>query len=273
LSWRGNSGDLWSLAAHNGPVGLDVDGFVRDGYVAVRGAFDAATAGACREMIWEALRERGVREDDPATWPPVAEVSCLDGEPFAAEATSPALAAAYDELIGPGRWAPPVNAGGAVVVRFPSEDRANAGYHIEGSYDGPGGYWVNVRSRARGLLALLLFTDVGLDEAPTRLVCGSHLYVPEFLAPYGEAGTSADAVFWRPSVLCRPVAHAAGRAGDVFLCHPFLVHTATWPHRGSTPRMIAQPAVHVRGGFALDGSDPSPVARAVVAGLAMADRS
>jgi transketolase len=38
---------------------------------------------------------------------------------------------------------------------------------------------------------------------------GSHLHVPEFLAPYGEAGTSADAAFWRPSVLCRPVTHLA----------------------------------------------------------------
>jgi hypothetical protein len=33
--------------------------------------------------------------------------------------------------------------------------------------------------------------------------------------------------------------------------------------------MIAQPAVHVRDGFALDGSDMSPVARAIVAGLAL----
>ena len=249
---------------------LDVEGFVRDGYVAVRGAFDAATAAACREMIWGALGERGVCKDDPVTWPPLMHIDSLAGGPFAAAGTSPALAAAYDVLIGPGRWTPQVYAGGAVVVRFPSEDRANAGYHVEGSYEGPGGYWVNVRSRARGLLALLLFTDVGLDDAPTRLVCGSHLHVPEFLAPYGEAGTSCDADFWRPSVLCRPVAHATGNAGDVFLCHPFVVHTATWPHRGTAPRMIAQPAVHVRDGFALDGSDPSPVACAIVAGLAMA---
>jgi hypothetical protein len=82
----------------------------------------------------------------------------------------------------------------------------------------------------------------------------------------------ADGEFWRPSVLCRPVAHATGRAGDVFLCHPFIVHSATWPHRGTSPRMIAQPAVHVRDGFAIDGSDPSPVAEAIVAGLAMAGR-
>lgn len=159
----------------------------------------------------------------------------------------------------------------AVVVRFPSEDRANSGYHVEGSYSGPGGCWVNIRSRDRGLLALLLFTDVGPDDAPTRLMCGSHLAVPEFLAPYGEAGTNADADFWRPSALCLPTAHATGQAGDVFLCHPFLVHTATWPHRGTGPRMIAQPAVHAGDGFTLDGSDPSPVARVIVAGLARAD--
>jgi hypothetical protein len=95
--------------------------------------------------------------------------------------------------------------------------------------------------------------------------------VPPFLAPYGEAGTLTDAELWRPSVLCRPVAHATGLAGDIYLCHPFMVHTATWPHRGATPRMIAQPAVHMPDGFALDGSDPSPVAKAIVAGLGSAD--
>jgi hypothetical protein len=250
---------------------VDLDAFIQDGYVAIRGAFDADTAAAGRQLIWESMRQRGIRQDDPATWPTLAQIDNLDDESFRAAATAPALTAAYDELIGPGRWTPRVDAGRAVVVRFPSEDRANSGYHIDGSYDGPGGYWVNVRSRDRGLLALLLFTDVGPDDAPTRLMRGSHLAVPEFLAPYGEAGTNADAEFWRPSALCLPTAHATGNAGDVFLCHPFLVHTATWPHRGTTPRMIAQPAVHARDGFTLDGSDPSPVAQAIVTGLALAD--
>jgi hypothetical protein len=256
-------------ASHNG--GMDLDAFARDGYVAIRGAFAADTAAACREAIWASLTaERGVRPDDPARWPGLAQISCPDGEPFAVAGTSPALLTAYDELIGPGRWWRRPGVGGAVVVRFPSQDRGNAGYHVEGSYEGPGGYWVNVRSKARGLLALFLFSDVGIDDAPTRLVCGSHVYVPEFLAPFGEDGTPADREFWRPSVLCRPMAHATGHAGDVFLCHPFLVHTATWPHWGSTPRMIAQPGVYVEDGFSLDGSDPSPVAKAIVAGLEMA---
>jgi hypothetical protein len=143
-------------------------------------------------------------------------------------------------------------------------ETANVGYH-EGSYDGPGGYWVNVRSRARGLLALLLFTDVGPDDAPTRLVCDLicmsrsswRLMVRRAPALMPSSGGRR---------CCAGRSRATGEAGDIFLCHPFVVHTATWPHRGDAPRMIAQPAVHVRDGFALDGSDPSLVARAIVRG-------
>jgi hypothetical protein len=65
------------------------------------------------------------------------------GEPFVAAYLAPALTAAYDELIGPDRWERSVcsaDIGEAVVVRFPAEDeRANAGYHIEGSYAPPDG--------------------------------------------------------------------------------------------------------------------------------------
>jgi hypothetical protein len=252
---------------------VDVDSFVRDGFVAVRQAVDAGTTAACRELIWESMAQRGLRRQDPATWPPLVQIDDLDGGPFTAAGLSPALTAAYDELIGPDRWRSPVDVGRAVMVRFPSEERAGAGYHIEASYPGPDGQgWrVNVRSRARGLLALFLLTDVGLHDAPTRLVCGSHLIVTRFLAPYGEAGADADTDLWYPSTLCRPVTHATGTAGDVFLCHPFIVHTATWPHRGTGPRMIAQPAVNAPAGFTLDGTDPSPVASAITSGLAMTD--
>lgn len=97
----------------------------------------------------------------------------------------------------------------------------------------------------------------------------------KFLAPFGEEGTGTDpdvdARLWWPSTLCLNVAHATGKAADVYLCHPFIVHTATWPHRRDGSRMIAQPAINAPDGFRLDGSDPSPVARAIVRGLALAD--
>ena len=208
---------------------------------------------------------------DRATWThPLVRIPCPEGGSFAAAGSAPALWSAYDALIGRGRWTRRYGVGGTVPVRFPSEQYpGDVGWHIEGSYQVNGEYRANVRSRARGLLALFLLSDVGEDDAPTRIAIGSHLAIPSILEPAGDAGMSGNESMARvrPSVLCRTVVHATGRAGDVFLCHPFIVHTATWPHRGTTPRMIAQPAIHVADGFAIDGTDPSPVARAIVTGL------
>jgi hypothetical protein len=55
--------------------------------------------------------------------------------------------------------------------------------------------------------------------------------------------------------------HRGGDAGDVYLCHPFLVHAATWPHRGKAPRFIAQPPLTPVGLLDLDRArgDYSPV--------------
>ena len=103
---------------------MDTEAFVRDGYVVVRGAFGEDTARACREMIWDVLAERGIEPDDRATWaPPLIRVNCPDGEPFAQAGTSPQLHAAYDELIGAGRWVPRAGVGGTVPVRFPGAGR------------------------------------------------------------------------------------------------------------------------------------------------------
>ena len=46
---------------------VDLDAFMRDGYVVVRGAFGEDTARACREMIWNVLAGHGICPDDRAT--------------------------------------------------------------------------------------------------------------------------------------------------------------------------------------------------------------
>jgi hypothetical protein len=249
----------------------EVERFIADGYVAVRRAFDGRVAAACRERIWRELEARGIRRADPTTWTAaVVDLRCPDGEEFSAAGQAAPLCEAYDRLIGPKRWRRREGVGGSVMARFPSEAHpGDTGYHIDGNWWGGDEFWTNVRSRGRGLLALFLFGDVGDDDAPTRLVCGSHLAIPSILAPAGEAGMggSAAASRLRPSVLCRRVVHATGSAGDVFLCHPFLVHTPTWPHRGAAPRFMAQPEIAAPDGFAIDGADPSPVAQAIVRGL------
>ena len=139
------------------------------------------------------------------------------------------------------------------------KDPGDAGWHIDGSYDVDGKWWVNMHSRRRGLLALFLFTDVGDADAPTEILVGSHLDVPRVLAPFGARGVfCGDVAGDLPgSTFKRSRARATGRAGDVYVCHPFLIHRATWPHLGSGPRVVAQPEIAHHEPFALRLTAPT----------------
>jgi hypothetical protein len=152
-----------------------------------------------------------------------------------------------DALVGPGRWQPRRELG-AFPLRFPhAEEPDDAGWHIEGSYTPPGetAYFTNIHSSHRALLMLFLFTDVDEADAPTRIRIGSHLDVPAVLRRYGDRGASGAVLSPQVDAASshREVAVATGKAGDVFICHPFLVHAAQ-PHHGTRPRFLAQPCIH-----------------------------
>jgi hypothetical protein len=109
---------------------------------------------------------------------------------------------------------------------------------------------------------LFLFSDVDDTDAPTRIRVGSHRPLARQLARAGEAGLTLGELAadeFAGSADC-PEVHATGDAGCVYLCHPFLVHSAQ-PHRGNRPRFLAQPPLLPRGAFSLSGS--SPVERAI----------
>jgi len=237
----------------------------------VRNAVAPDIVKACVGVIEEELRAQAVDLHDSTTTKPVVRIPCPEGPDFAAAGTSPALQQVYDALLGPGRWIPRAGVGGTIAVRFPSlQDPGDAGWHIDGSYDVGGQWWVNVQSRYRGLLALFLFTDVGVADAPTEILVGSHLDVPRVLLPFGDRGVFfGDVVGNLPaSTFKRPRAQATGRAGDVYVCHPFLVHRATWPHCGIGPRMLAQPEIAHREPFALrNDPDVCAVEQAILRGL------
>jgi hypothetical protein len=210
-----------------------VDGFVRDGFVRVEQAVPSDVVDACASLLWD---EIDAKPDDPRTWvKPVYWVGNMAQAPFARAATTPVLLDGLDALVGSGRWQPRGELG-AFALRFPHvEEPDDAGWHIEGSFTPPGetSYFTNVHSSYRALLMLFLFTDVDQCDAPTRIRAGSHMDVPQVLRRYGDQGASAH----------RPVTLATGMAGDVFICHPFLVHAAQ-PHHGTRPRFMAQPCLY-----------------------------
>jgi hypothetical protein len=251
---------------------IDADEFVERGFVRIAGAFARATAERCREILWSAI---GCDEHNPATWTaPVVRVGYRDDPPFVEAVNAVALHRAFDALAGEGRWVPRPNVG-TFPVRFPHpDDPGDDGWHVDASFPPPGAdatdtdylHWrINARSDGKVLLLLMLFSDVGEDDAPTRLRVGSHRAIASRLAAFGDAG--ADVFQLMPLPEGDEVA-ATGAAGDVYVCHPFLVHAAQ-RHRGTRPRVLAQPPLHARG--PLDPwRDPgacSPVERAIRIGL------
>ncbi|MBM7114570.1 phytanoyl-CoA dioxygenase family protein [Archangium primigenium] len=245
-----------------------VEHFIHEGFVRLDDAFPRAWADEGRALLW---RDTRCDPQAPATWTkPVIRLGHYGQEPFARAASTPLLHAAFDQLVGPGRWLP-CKALGTFPVRFPSpEDPGDAGWHIDVSFgtEHPDflQWRANIHSRGRALLMLFLFSDVGPDDAPTRIRAGSHLDIARTLAPAGEAGLTlgelaaqgfADSA-GRPEVL------ATGEAGTVYLCHPFLVHSAQ-SHRGTRPRFMAQPPLLPATPLVSRREDPacSPVEQAI----------
>ena len=236
--------------------------FVHDGFVRLDHAFASELAAQARSILW---RETGCDPEDRSTWTrPVVRVADCSQEPFRRAANTPLLHAAFDAVVGPGRWIPRESLGG-FLIRFPHlDDPGDTGWHVDASFPPPeptDSYFdwrINVRSKGRALLMLFLFSDVTQQDAPTRIRLGSHLSVARLLAPLGDGGLSmlelarlADA-----DTCAMPEVFATGAAGTVYLCHPFLVHAAQ-THRGATPRFLAQPPLYSRSPLELERTDGS----------------
>lgn len=221
-----------------------IEQFITDGFVRVDRAFPRALADAAQGILWKAA---GCNPGDPATWTqPVIRLGMFTEPPFVEAANTPRLHAAFDQLVGHGRWRRP-GAMGTFPVRFPSAvDPGDAGWHIDVSFgtDAPDfmSWRANVHSKGRALLMLFLFSDVGERDAPTRIRVGSHADIARQLAPAGEEGLTLGqlAADGFAGSAHRSVVTATGDAGTVYLCHPFLVHAAQ-PHNGERPRFMAQP--------------------------------
>lgn len=255
------------------PAALDdaqIKRFIEDGFIRLDRAFPRELADEGRELLW---RDTGCDPHDPATWTrPVVRLGGYSQEPFRRAVNMPLLHATFDRLVGVGRWLPRQSLGG-FPIRFPSpDDPGDTGWHADASFSGDdGSLRLNINSDGRALLMLFLFSDVGEDDAPTRIRVGSHLDVPRILEPAGDAGLSFIELPERLDLdNDQPIALATGEAGTVYLCHPFLIHAAQTV-RGPRPRFMAQPPLIQAEPFRLhrDDGDYSPVEIAIRLGLGL----
>ncbi|CAN5125901.1 phytanoyl-CoA dioxygenase family protein [soil metagenome] len=214
---------------------IDVDALMADGYVKIEQAAPRDVAEQARALLWQQL---GLSPEDPDGWSaPVLWTADLTGAgPFGEIVRSAKLVAALDHICGADGWMPRGSLGN-IVVRFPRppviDDR---GWHIDANTMLADGSWM-VSGRPQTMLLLTLLSQVGPDDAPTRIRVGSHHDVATVL------GEPLDPMVAGPVVAQvsagRPVVHATGAPGDMYLVHPFTVHAAD-EHRGVTPRFMAQ---------------------------------
>ena len=165
--------------------------FVTDGYFRLENAFDRVLAATCVTELWKSL---ACDPNDSSTWTePVLRVLGSISPTLMEAINTPRLVGAIDDIVGVGQWQRRTVGYGTFPVRFPSTvDPGDAGWHIDGSFGDPPWYRVNFASRGRALLLLMLFTDVGPEDAPTRIKVGSHLDVARALTDTSPEGASFD---------------------------------------------------------------------------------
>ena len=248
--------------------------FIHDGFIRIDHAFPATLAEVGRNILWQ---DTGCHPDDPTTWTkPVVRLGFYDQQPFRDAANTPLLHTALDQLVGQGFWKPRTHLG-TFPVRFPHpESPGDDGWHVDGSFPGDketdfSTWRINIYSHGRALLMLFLFSDIGEQDAPTRIRVGSHLDIARLLEPAGEKGMSFMEVAGKLDISAhRSQVVATGAAGTVYLCHPFLVHAAQ-SHHGTHPRFLAQPSLELTTNFQLHRNDHaySPVETAIRLGLGL----
>jgi ectoine hydroxylase-related dioxygenase (phytanoyl-CoA dioxygenase family) len=255
------------------------------GYLKLPAAIPAHDALAMRARMWEALAVGGADPADRSTWRTVdrkALKRAVQRDAFAAYASSTVRAVA-DQLLGAGGWGPPAH-WGLTMVTFPEDGEwsvPHRGWHLDSSpRTGPADQLIRT------------FALLGTQEAgggATLIVSGSHRLVATMeptLTPNTRLTASAvvrrtlasaDAWFdglFRPGeepgrsrwLMTDPrvvdgvevgVVEFTGEAGDLYLMHPWTLHTASSNSRDQ-PRLMLMMALY-RAGYqvaATDGQAP-----------------
>jgi hypothetical protein len=250
----------------------EINQFVHNGFIRIDNAFSKEIANEILDILWNDIP---FERSNPSTWSePVIRLGMYSQQPFVESLNSPKLHSIFNQLIGEDKWIPSQSVG-TFPVRFPSVKQPNdTGKHVDASFPGndPNNYFewrVNVKSKGRALLMLALYSDVTENDAPTVIYEGSHIDVARLLSKEGDEGLSFMELAGKLDELPkRKEVYATGKAGTVYLCHPFLVHSAQ-SHRGSIPKFMAQPPLLLRDELSISESDVanSPVERAIHLGI------
>lgn len=136
------------------------------------------------------------------------------------------------------------------------------GWHIDGDY-----FKRYLDSPEQALLCLILWSKVGPKEGGTFLACDSVAKVAQFLANQSQGLDPKP--FSNLYKDCKDFVEVSGEAGDIILCHPFMIHSAS-SRTTLNVRLLTNPPVSLLEPMQfnrLNPADYSPVERAILNGL------
>ena len=206
----------------------------------------------------------------PDTWEkPIVHMPASQHLPMSELA--PRAWAAACELLGGEDRVRPCAWGDSFIVNFslgadrawqpPSADAP--GWHVDGDF-----FRHFLDSPEQGLLTIVFWSDVAHEGGGTFAAPDSVGPIARFLAsrPKGLEPNGFD--FPARIGECRTFAELTGRAGDVVLIHPFMLHASSQNVLG-VPRFITNPCISLREPMQFDrpAGDYSPVERAILNGL------
>ena len=187
------------------------------------------------------------------------------------EVVTPRLKRAMDQLCGRNRWRKDFGLGWWMIT-FPDQTEppwAAAGkWHVDGA-----SYQHHIDSPESGLLAIFLFSDIGPGEGGTALSVGSHKRVARLLAKNEPRGMKGGAVSYQARQFeRRQIVEVNGKAGDVMLVHPFLLHARSknLGQKGvESVRIMCNPNVRLHRKMNLSRADGgySPIEQAIADAL------
>ena len=235
--------------------------FDRTGILKLEGVFDANAGARMRAVLWEDLAARyGMREDDQDTWTPPSGFKKLKKHAAFAPILGDVVCGAFDDLLGD--WVRPKHYG-QMLVTMPQGGEWRVPHklwHSDFGYEFAPGDLFAVKYWA-------FFGDVDPGGGGTPQIAGSHHLQARYISgrtdleykrtrdtflkshPWLRALTSADdgpaaernARFMAADTdvdgVPARVVELTGVPGDVYLTHPWVMHTIA-PNVSTRPRLM-----------------------------------
>ncbi|PRQ05258.1 hypothetical protein ENSA5_03770 [Enhygromyxa salina] len=264
-----------------------IEGFMADGYVHLRGAFPRALAESIvasahrrlredparwlggREVERRAAKLRGYDPEDPKTWPQ-GRLDVLGERSFTISEFSPFAERAVFQLLGDAARVRTRSWTSNLIAQYPYREPLRdwvpepdqESWHL----DSPSTH-TRIDELRTGLLVFILFSDLSSAGGNSWLALDSPAKVARALAAAPEGvdfcHDDAGSAITRT---CERFFEVTGEAGDLLLVHPLMLHSAS-PNPSTRIRFLGNPMVYLQAPLDHRRADPSPVERVIARAL------